>query len=155
MEHITLPPLRLVGISLGRKTTNENGQSNQDCGALWQRFEEGNYSQRIADRITDAVYAVYFNYDGDHTQPFEYFIGHAVTDQAPVPEGMDDLSIPGQKYLKLTARGEIPASIANAWRSIWKGDIDRAYGFDIEIYDERSQNWKAAEVDVLVSVLPG
>ena len=38
MEKISLAEIKLIGLSLGRKTTNENGQSAIDCGSHWQKI---------------------------------------------------------------------------------------------------------------------
>lgn len=37
MEKISLAEIKLIGLSLGRKTTNENGQSAIDCGGYNRR----------------------------------------------------------------------------------------------------------------------
>ena len=39
--------ITLIGISLGRKTTNLNGQSAIDCGSLWQKFELENCAEKM------------------------------------------------------------------------------------------------------------
>jgi predicted transcriptional regulator YdeE len=41
MEKQRISGFKLVGLKLDKKTTNENGQSNFDCGNLWQKFETG------------------------------------------------------------------------------------------------------------------
>src|SRR5437868_2764063 len=103
MEIIKLPDFKLIGLKLNRKTTNSGGQSNIDCGNLWQKFEKENFAGRISNKISEEIYAVYFDYEGDHTKPFSYFIGCMVkTDLAPGPD-MDSLLIPGQSYFKVIA----------------------------------------------------
>lgn len=147
----TIQAIKLIGIALPHKTTNENGQSMADCGNLWQQFEQGGYFDRIPGKSGDEVYAVYFDYDGDHTQPFSYFIGCSVNADTDVPLGMSSLTIPEGGYLKITAQGKMPDCVADAWRAIWKGDIDRAFQYDFERYDERSKAWNSAEVDIFLS----
>ena len=95
MNNIELEEINLVGLSLGKKTTNENGQSAIDCGSLWQKFQEGHYIEKIPGKSDDNVLAVYHQYEGDHTRPFSYFIGCKVEAGTPAPEGMDSLVIPG------------------------------------------------------------
>ncbi len=152
MDSILLPPFRLIGLSLAHKTTNANGQSGKDCGHLWQQFEQGNYRETIPGKITDAVYAVYYNYDGDYQQPLSYFIGGKVKAGTSVPVGLDELIIPGGNYKLIEARGKMPGCIADAWQQVWQSDINRAYGYDIELYDQRSKDWNDATVDLFVSV---
>lgn len=152
MNSITLPPFRLTGLSLGYKTTNANGQSGKDCGLLWQQFEKANYREMIPGKITDAVYAVYYNYEGDYQQPFSYFIGCKVKAGTLVPAGLTELIIPGGNYQLIEAKGKMPGCIADAWQEVWQSGINRAYGFDIELYDQRSEDWNDAIVDLFVSV---
>lgn len=143
--------IKLVGLDLGRTTTNENGQSNIDCGSLWQKFEEDRCAEKILNKTGNEVYAVYYGYEGDHTQPFRYFIGCRVTDNDEVPEGLDRLTIPAGTFRKITASGKMPDCIVNAWKEVWTSDFQRGYRFDFELYDERSRNWNDAEIDIYLS----
>lgn len=143
---------RLIGIELPQKTTNKDGQSGTDCGNLWQQFEKEQVFSRIEGRENDKVYAVYHNYEGDYMQPFSYFIGCKVSIDAVVPEGLSELHIPKGTYAEFTAKGVMPVCIADAWKTIWASDIQRAYSYDFEVYDERSADWNNAEVDLFISV---
>lgn len=151
-ERRELEEIKLIGLALPSKTTNRNGQSNIDCGNLWQRFKKEGYYAKIPGKSGDEVYAVYHDYEGDHMQPFAYFIGCPVAKGTEVPEGMDSLTIPAGSYRKAVAKGVMPDCIANAWKEIWDADIERAFRADIEIYGKRSQDWNDAEVDILISV---
>lgn len=146
-----LDEIKLIGLDLGHKTTNENGQSNIDGGNLWQKFEKGGYADRIPNKKGDEIYAVYYGYEGDHTDPFRYFIGCRVTDNSEVPEGLDQLTIPEGSFRKITVKGKMPDCIANGWRNIWNSDISRGYNYDFEVYDERSHDWSDAEIDIYLS----
>lgn len=147
-----LEEIKLIGLALPTKTTNENGQSSIDCGNLWQKFENENYYSKIPNKIGDEIYAVYHNYEGDHTDPFSYFIGCKVKNDTEIPDDLDSLTIPGGSYQKVIAKGKMPNCISETWQEIWGSEIPRAYGADFEVYDERSQDWSDAEVDILVSV---
>lgn len=152
MATLELKSIRLIGLALPSKTTNENGQSMKDCGELWTRFEKEGVVSKIPNKLSDEVIAVYYDYEGDHTKPFSYFIGCKVPEGANVPENLDGLTIPAGNYQKITAKGEMPGCIGNAWRKIWESDIPRAFKADFEIYDERSRDWSNAEVDIYLSV---
>ncbi len=149
---ILIETTQLIGLSLPYKTTNDNGQSNIDCGNLWQQFEAESRFAAIPGKNNDEILAVYHDYEGDYTEPFSYFIGCKVKKDTAVPDGMDSITIPSGNYQKLTASGEMPNCIAKAWKEIWGSDIARAYRADFEVYDERSQNWNDAEVDIFISV---
>ena len=152
MEKIALKEIKLIGLAMERKTTNQNGQSAIDCGTHWQKFEAGKYAERILNKISNEIFAVYHEYEGDHTAPYAYFIGCKVHSTTEVPAGMAALIIPGTEYVKIVAKGIMPDCVANAWKNIWLSDIKRAYKADFEIYDERSKDWSNAEVDIYVSV---
>ena len=152
MEKENISAFRLIGIRHEGKTTNEGGQSNIDCGNLWQRFEKEKIGEQIMGKIGHAVYAVYFEYEGDHLQPFSYFIGCKAEEDAPVPEGLSSIHIPAGTYAKVVAKGQMPDCIGKAWKEIWDMDIDRAYRFDFELYDERCADWNNAELDIFLSI---
>ena len=152
MNKIELEEIKLIGLALGTKTTNEMGQSNTDCGNLWQKFENENYANRIPDKLSDEILAVYHRYEGDHTQPFSYFIGCKVKAGTKVPEGMDSLIISKALYEKINANGKMPDCVANTWKGIWNSNMPRAYKADFEVYDEKSKDWSKAEVEIFISI---
>ncbi len=151
MDKTKKASFKLIGLKLDKKTTNEGGQSSIDWGNLWQKIEKENLVERIPNKLSDDIYAVYFDYEGDHTQPFSYFIGCKVKTDTEAPQDMDSLFIPEENYSKVIAKGRMPDCITNSWRDIWSSKIDRAYNYDFEIYDERSKDWSNAEVEIFVS----
>ena len=151
MEKTKITEFKLIGLKLEKKTTNEGGQSNIDCGILWQKFETENFIERIPNKLSNDIYAVYFDYEGDYTKPFSYFIGCKVKTDTDTPNDMASLIIPEDDYSKLIAKGKMPDCVTNAWKEIWSLKIDRAYKYDFEIYDERSKDWSNAEVEIFVS----
>lgn len=151
-ERINIQKFMLFGIKLAEKTTNENGQSGIDCGNLWQKFVTENYVSKIPNKLSDQIFAVYYQYDGDHTKPFSYFIGCKVAEDTFIPEGMDSLVIENGIYEKFTAEGKMPDCIANAWIDIWNSKLDRRYITDFEVYGEKSQDWNNAEVEIYIGV---
>ena len=151
MEKIEKTAFKLIGLKLGHKTTNEGGQSGIDCGNLWQKFEIENFATNIPDKLSEEIYAVYYEYEGDYTKPFSYFIGCKVKIDAEVPQGMDYLIIPSGSFTKVLSKGIMPNCVANSWKDIWNSDTDRAYNYDFEVYDERSKDWSNAEVEIFIS----
>lgn len=143
---------KLIGLRLGRKTTNENGLSSKECGALWQRFETENTTARIPGKLSSDIYAVYYDYDSDETGYFSYFIGCKVGLDTAAPVGLQELYIPRQYYHIETAKGKMTACMTEAWKRIWNSDIPRKFGYDYEVYDERSRNWDNAEIDIYLSI---
>jgi predicted transcriptional regulator YdeE len=145
-----IKPFILIGLSI--RTTNENGRSNIDCGNLWHKFEIENYVDEIPGKLSNNIFAVYHDYEGDHTKPFSYFIGCSVKQHNEVPAGMQALLVAGGSHQAFKASGKMPDCVANCWKEIWASPIERAYQADFEVYDERSLDWNNAEVDIYVSV---
>lgn len=152
MEKLRKPGFKLVGLKLEHKTTNVNGQSSVDCGNLWQKFESDKIFDLVPNKLDNEVYAVYFDYGQDETKPFSYFIGCKVRQNEAVPENLDSVEIPPQTYQKVTAKGVMTGCITEAWRKIWDSQMGRTFGFDFEVYDDRSIDWNDAEVDIYLSV---
>ena len=152
MNKVEMEETKLVGLALKGKTTNINEQSSIDCGNLWQEFEEGKYAELIPNKLSDEILAVYHDYEGDHTQPFSYFIGCKVKPDIVVPPGLETLTIPKGTYQKIHAKGKMPDCVANAWKEVWVSGIPRSYIMDFEVYDEKSKDWANAEVEVYLSV---
>jgi predicted transcriptional regulator YdeE len=146
------PEMILHGLSLGKKTSNTNGQSAIDCGSLWQKFIGEDYANQILDKTGQEILAVYHEYEGDYTAQFSYFIGCRVSDQAVLPAGLEKLVVQKGNYEKFVAKGHMPECISETWKMIWVSAINRSYKADFEVYDERSKDWNDAEVDVYVSI---
>ena len=144
--------IKLIGLKLGHKTTNKNGQSGIDCGGLWQDFQTKNVPDLLQGKTSLDVYAVYYDYEGDHTAPFSYFIGCPMPSDSPVPKGLDEIVIPQQNYQLVVAKGKMPDCIVNAWNGIWNSNLQRSYGYDFEVYGKNSQNWDDAEIELFISV---
>lgn len=141
-----------IGLKLEGKTKNENGQSGKDCGELWQKFETEKIAEQVPNKLSDAVYAVYYDCESDEKGLFSYFIGCKVETTTNKPANLDELIIPEQTYHKETAKGQMTGCITGVWEKIWRSDLNRKFGFDFEVYDERSHNWENAEVDIYLSV---
>lgn len=142
--------IHLIGIALKESTTNQNGQSSIDCGNLWQQFEKVDLS-RVPSKLDNDVYAVYHQYDSDHTEHFHYFIGCRVESISEIPESLTSLTIPKGSFFKKVAKGKMPNCIADTWREIWNSNLSRNYQFDFEVYGEKSKNWSDAEVEIYIS----
>lgn len=148
----TIEGFTLIGLAMEGKTTNENNRSSMDCGSLWQRFEKENIQVLIPNKVGDEIYAAYHAYERENKEYFSYFIGCKVSRQSSPPSSLDLLEIPAQTCIRAVVQGSIPKCINDTWKNIWQSDINRAYGFDYEVYGEKSKNWSNAELDIFVSV---
>ncbi|CAN5391013.1 hypothetical protein BH11BAC3_BH11BAC3_02620 [soil metagenome] len=152
MNTVEIDNIHLIGLALKTKTSNTNGQSSIDCENLWHEFEKGKYATTIPGKLSDEIFGVYHQYEGDSTGPFSYFVGCKVQPGTAVPERLQRLMIPKGTYHKISAKGIMPECVTNAWKEIWASDIRRTHQIDFEVYDERSKDWNNAEVDVYLSI---
>ncbi|MER3328479.1 MAG: GyrI-like domain-containing protein [Candidatus Kapaibacterium sp.] len=152
MKEIEKDEMQIIGLELETKTSNMNGKSGIDISKHWEKFEKEQIYSKIPNKVNYEIVAVYFDYDGDYTEPFSYMIGCEVTDGTEAPYGMRKITIPKSKYRKFLARGKMPDCVTAVWKLIWGTDLERAYTCDFEVYGEKSQNWEDAEVEVFIAV---
>ncbi len=143
METESHPPRTLIGIEA--RTSNA---APKEIGEIWQRFVQDKLSAGIPARKDNHLIAVYCEYDGDHTQPYTFFLGCAVADDAEPPEGFSRRTIPAGNYVRYAASGEMPRAIMETWQQIWKADLNRSFVADFEIHDPASPHDVAIYVGV-------
>ncbi len=127
----------------------------KDIPPFWESF----YTDRIADRIpskkSDAIMAVYTDYESDYKGAYTLIIGLPVLSLTDIPEGMVGITIPEGKFAHIEVKGDIKTAIPEAWQSIWddeKLEEQRAYTFDYEVYAERAADPNNAIVDIFLSL---
>lgn len=151
MNKVTVKEFKVVGISV--RTTNKNGQSAKDIGALWNRFMAEGVLEKIPNRVDNTIYSIYTEYEGDYTKPYTTLLGCKVTSMETIPEGLVAKTFEGGSYIKFVAKGDLTkGAVYESWSKIWNTDLDRAYTADFEVYGEKAQNPADAEVDIYVGI---
>jgi len=141
----------IVGISV--RTTNENAQAKQDIGGLWGRFMEEGIRSKIPNAIDESIYAVYTDYESDHSKPYTTILGYKVDSLKDIPVGMVGHEIEPSDFEKFTAKGNLKGDAVIAmWGQIWNSDIDRSYTSDFEVYDERASDPSNGEADIFIAL---
>ncbi|MBM3184525.1 MAG: AraC family transcriptional regulator [Chlamydiae bacterium] len=122
------------------------------------------FHQQIADKIPNRLspgttYCIYTEYESDHLGNYTYFIGEEVSSLDEIPEGLEGMTIPKQKYVKFTnGPGVMPDVVRKPWFEIWQMDTKtlggkRAYLADFEIYDERARDHQNIVLDIYIGIL--
>ncbi len=147
-----MEPFYVVGIAI--TTTNENGKSATDMGELWGKFYSENVSNTIPDKVSDAVYVVYTEYESDYTGQYLAIIGHKVKSFENLSEALIGIEVSGGNYQKRIARGGLPQAVVDAWKEIWDNDaqLHRAYDTDFEVYGEKANQGENSEAVIYLSV---
>ncbi len=150
MEKINIEKFSVIGISI--RTTNKNGQSAKDIGELWGEFMTENTVNKIPNKVSDSIYSIYTDYEGDYTEPYTTILGCRVENLDTIPKGMVAKTISGGDYAKFVAKGDLTkGAVFVEWSKIWKMDLPRIYSADFEVYGEKAKNPNDAEVDIFIA----
>ena len=132
MEYETVSKGDFKVIGLTRRISNDNAQ--KEIPDMWREFIIKNYMENIPNKRSSNIMALYTDYEGDHTKPFLYSIGCEVTSTEEVPEGMNAIHVPGNKYALFTVTGGLPDSLIETWKYIWSTkDFTRKFEADFEV----------------------
>jgi len=164
---VTLPKIKLVGITAKTTNANEMEPSTAKIGSTVQAYMQNNVPSKILNRKQPNVnFCVYTDYESDYINnqsndylgSYTYFIGEEVESFADAMQDLKKITIPAQKYIKFTtAKGSMPQIVINAWMEIWQMSVadlghERNFIADFEIYDERASNLADAEVDIFIGI---
>jgi len=154
---IEQPSFTIIGIA-GR-TNNQNGAASDGLiKQMWNRVMQEQLTNTIPNRADGSIIAAYTDYESDKDGEYTFIIGAKVTSADSIPEGMIAMTVPATSYSVVPSEVGPPwETIPAVWQRIWSmppSELggERAYGFDYELYDERSYNPETAQVDVYLSV---
>ncbi|CAM3879509.1 MULTISPECIES: GyrI-like domain-containing protein [Flavobacterium] len=151
MENTSIETIHIVGIA--KRTTNENQQAAKDIPLLWEKFISEDIANKISKKTNDNIYAIYSDYESDHTKPYTIYIGCPVESLDNIPENMVSKTIFKGNYTKFIAKGDYKqGSVYNEWMKIWNTPLDRKYTTDFEVYSEKSKDLAKAEVPIYISI---
>lgn len=150
MNSIKMEAFNIVGIS--KKTSNQNYQAASDIQNLWEEFQERKIAEMTPEKMDDNIYAIYTDYEGDHTQPYTVLIGSKVETLDNVPKNLQGRKFKKANYLKFSPEGKLPEMVIEQWVKIWNSDIKRAYTADLEIYSKNSKDPENIVVDILIAI---
>jgi predicted transcriptional regulator YdeE len=146
------PGFTVVGIA-GRTSNAREMSGDRIIAKQWGRFWQENLLALIPDKADEAVRAVYTEYASDKDGDYTFVIGARVKSAAGIPVGMVSKTIPaGRNAVFLSESGPVERIVVETWQRIWSSAIDRAYGADYEIYDQRAADPSNAQVEVCVGV---
>jgi len=148
-EIATLKEKTVVGKSI--RTTNENGQSMQDIGKMWQDFLGQGYYDIIANQATGKGIGLYTEYDSDASKPYTFMCCLEVSNEDGTE--LETRRIRAGKYAKFTIKGNPMEAVGKAWQAIWSMDLDRKFSDDFEVYHNDSEDMENQTIDIYVSVI--
>lgn len=134
-------PITVIG--LAQRQSNDHPER---IGSQWHTFFARGGPSQIPERLSDDVYAVYFEYEGDQTKPYSLLLGCAVPAGTTVGSGMSWVTIPRARYARFPANGTQPQALVETWKTIWAAPIQRTFRIDFE------RHRSPTEVEVNVGV---
>jgi predicted transcriptional regulator YdeE len=113
-------PFTVIGLA-ARTTNAAEGSGAGKIGALWGQVRGGALdAPAIRDAAADAdtVYAVYGDYESDHTGAYTITVGRRANAGAVARDGAALATVGGGRFLVFTADDVTPAAIIAAWQRI-------------------------------------
>lgn len=144
-----LSAFSVVGISA---MISGNETASEEINTLWETFFSQSIGQDIENRLDDVIYAVYSDYQGDHTQPYRLTIGYRIQGDPKTKDYLHHIEVKDADYAMMSASGEQPKALMETWTAIWQSDLDRRYETDFEVYGQRFFEEGVHEVLVAVGL---
>ena len=113
LRTVEIAEFKIIGMTV--RTTNQNGQSQNDIGNLWGKFMGGNFIEQIPNKETDDVYCIYTDYESDFNGPYTTILGCRVNSFDNVQEDFVSKTIPPTKYQVYKSIGKLPDSVVMRW----------------------------------------
>jgi predicted transcriptional regulator YdeE len=120
----------------------------------WHKFMQEGLVKQVEHKAYPGVHAVYYNYhdlDNPNKKGYDVLLGFITETGAKQtnPE-FKTIIIPEQTYMYSEISGEFDKILASEWEKINqlpKSEVNRSYGFDLEMY---SEDYKTATLAVSV-----
>lgn len=142
-EIINLEQKIVVGIS--GVTSNSDPKMEKIIGGLWQKLYGDNINVTIKNKINEYAIGLYSDYQGDK---YCVTIGNEVS--RAENDKLNVKIIPAGKYAKFSVHGHMEKAVANAWKEIWKMNLNRSFTGDFEEY--LNSDFDNADIDIYIAL---
>lgn len=123
--------MKIVGVA--SKVSNDRDDLLEQAWELFFNSEVLEYLN--GQNISQDIISVYYEYEGDHNDPYTLLIGYEVAESFEVPTGLNSVSIK-LNHDKYEIEGELPDAIIDKWHDIWDDTSKkRAYKADFDRYN--------------------
>lgn len=128
----------VIGIST--VTTNaREATANGLIPKMWARLRSEDVLNRVPNRKSRSVIAVYCNYENGRSGSYRYILGAAAASTKFIPRGMVAQTIQAGTYARYSGEA-VPQAVVELWKRIWSdekpGGLVRAYKTDYEAYPQ-------------------
>ena len=148
----------VVGIEV--RTSNAKELTNDAViGKQWQRFFQEGVLQKISNKTSENIYAVYSDYASDRNGEYSFMLGAKVQPGSVAPAGFVLKKVRAGNYAVVTSeKGPSKKVVPRAWQRVWAMEDQhelggaRAYQTDFELYDQRATDPQNAHVDLYIGL---
>ena len=153
----------VIGISL--RTTNKASVEHGTIAKLWQQFFADQCLSKIDNKIDDSIVALYYDFETDENAvylegskgQYTLLIGVKVSSLDNVPVGLVGKHVAPEKRMTFNSElGSIQNIVFDLWKKIWiqnnQNQLDRTFGIDYELYDQRSHNPENAQMEIHIGI---
>jgi len=148
---VEITAFTVAGISL----VTDHTRATEDINILWEQFFTAQIGRNLKNKADDVIYAVYSDYEGDHTKPYRVTIGYRIAENMASPaRDFHYVELIESPYAVLSAGGRQPEALIETWNAIWSSDLDRAFQTDFEVYGPRFFEDGVHEVLVHIGLRP-
>ncbi|MFV8343043.1 GyrI-like domain-containing protein [Flavobacterium sp. XS2P39] len=140
---------KIIGIS-----TETKNESMIDIETLWGKFWGENIADKILNKASNEIYAVYTDYESDYTGKYTLIIGFPVTTFDNIPDSLVGRNISVGSNVKYISKGKMPEAILKTWTEIWQDtQLNRAYRADVTVHGQKYYDGDNAEVETYISII--
>jgi predicted transcriptional regulator YdeE len=145
----------VVGIIL--RTTNKAAIQEATIQQLWQKFFIDQVISKVDNKIDKNIIVLYYDFETDKDGEYTVLIGVKVASLENIPSELIGKYVAPEKRMIFTSPlGPIQNIVFDTWKIIWaqedQKELHRTYGIDYELYDARSHNPVAAQIEVHIGI---
>lgn len=153
-ELVVREAIRFIGTTVRTTNQDEMNEKTAKIPGNWNSFFSASIANKIPNKSSEDMFGVYSQYETDASGPYNLTVALQVEPNTIAPNSLESIDAKASRYLKFTARGEMPAAVIDMWQQIWQyfasdsHGYSRAYTVDFEHYDNRTPD----KVDVFISI---
>ncbi len=132
MTYTTLQQEQTFFIGLPLRT--HNTRCATEMPAHKEKFFREDTVAKIPNKVNGDILAVYTDDENDCNGEYSWMLGCEVSSLDDVPTGLVGKVLPVTTYAVFTTKGKFPDGLIEAWQTIWKTNLSRAYTTDFELY---------------------
>ncbi len=129
--------IMIVGIAL--RTSND--EAMETIPPLWGQFYAEGILEKIKDKVSSDVYAVYTNFENEGVSnegQYTLIIGAEVESFEDVPEGLATTTIKAQNRVVFAVKEGKPENVGATWHEVWgQVKLEKTFIAEYEHYHDR------------------